>query len=637
MESPKSDGNAVEAFPASALKSPFSKFLNNLSPIESANAARYIERLSESSLPTTPSVFGSPHLDLQPETSFLESEEIAASTSNAHGQLYSPSSSALIPCIQKQFQSCNPSECVDDFLADPLEVDSAQHAETFVQSANVVPLLLPSCFTASQVTTKNVDYTNDWVVEVGAQTLPHLSKKHLLSGSLILLEGSGDQSIDESFDKILKFSSENICNYVEPDELLEHQEASQHQRGIRRHLRFEATLDCKDNAAFNCHTSSRVREVVDHVDSDHQSSEAVVVDNGGHLPDNIEPPWDTQQVSCFDQQTLPCGGQRVEVLSQNRETYTYESGDFKRCNCQMSRCLKLYCECFAAGLYCVDSCACENCYNRTDYEDWVEDSREQIELRNPLAFAPTIVEQANDSPILADDGNWTTPSSARHKRGCKCKRSKCLKKYCECYRAKVGCSGGCRCEGCDNSFGKKSESIFQREEEWKNLLNMEELMSDQKGGTANQFSPTWEELGNTSHLTPLSHQVPSLILSKIWDFPYISQAQPQDGSGLQLSPGQLHWYSSALASVNAPCEIMGDGSPHIHNDNSNPANKLQSGSPNQERVFPPQQIQSDRLVSSSTAGLQSGRKLSSQAVSSFPPLSPHRNSKDRMNQIEDEQ
>lgn len=60
-----------------------------------------------------------------------------------------------------------------------------------------------------------------------------------------------------------------------------------------------------------------------------------------------------------------------------------------------------YCECFAAGLYCVDSCACENCYNRTDYEDWVEDSREQIELRNPLAFAPTIVEQANDSPILA--------------------------------------------------------------------------------------------------------------------------------------------------------------------------------------------------------------------------------------------
>lgn len=27
-----------------------------------------------------------------------------------------------------------------------------------------------------------------------------------------------------------------------------------------------------------------------------------------------------------------------------------------------------------------------------------------------------------------------TPSSARHKRGCNCKKSMCLKKYCECYQ-----------------------------------------------------------------------------------------------------------------------------------------------------------------------------------------------------------
>lgn len=28
----------------------------------------------------------------------------------------------------------------------------------------------------------------------------------------------------------------------------------------------------------------------------------------------------------------------------------------------------------------------------------------------------------------------TTPASARHKRGCNCKRSKCTKKYCECFQ-----------------------------------------------------------------------------------------------------------------------------------------------------------------------------------------------------------
>lgn len=35
--------------------------------------------------------------------------------------------------------------------------------------------------------------------------------------------------------------------------------------------------------------------------------------------------------------------------------------------------------------------------------------------------------------ICQDDGDFT-PSSGRHKRGCNCKKSKCLKKYCECYQ-----------------------------------------------------------------------------------------------------------------------------------------------------------------------------------------------------------
>lgn len=123
-----------------------------------------------------------------------------------------------------------------------------------------------------------------------------------------------------------------------------------------------------------------------------------------------------------------------------------------------------YCECFAAGVYCIDSCACENCFNKPEYVDKVLETREQIELRNPLAFAPKIVKHANDSPayavvmpsgivlhvltsgnwkdfhvrnILQEEGNRTTPSSARHKRGCNCKKSKCLKKYCECYQVYI--------------------------------------------------------------------------------------------------------------------------------------------------------------------------------------------------------
>lgn len=38
-----------------------------------------------------------------------------------------------------------------------------------------------------------------------------------------------------------------------------------------------------------------------------------------------------------------------------------------------------------------------------------------------------------------------------HQKGCHCKKSNCLKNYCECYEAKVPCTERCKCGSCRNT------------------------------------------------------------------------------------------------------------------------------------------------------------------------------------------
>ena len=55
----------------------------------------------------------------------------------------------------------------------------------------------------------------------------------------------------------------------------------------------------------------------------------------------------------------------------------------KRCNCKKSQCLKLYCDCFSAQVYC-QGCACASCRNTPAHAALVMEKQVQIKNRDPL-------------------------------------------------------------------------------------------------------------------------------------------------------------------------------------------------------------------------------------------------------------
>ncbi|XP_017578975.1 spexin prohormone 2 isoform X2 [Pygocentrus nattereri] len=144
--------------------------------------------------------------------------------------------------------------------------------------------------------------------------------------------------------------------------------------------------------------------------------------------------------SQFHQTPCAARADTVETRHSGAQTVRAWERSKKPCNCTKSQCLKLYCDCFANGEFC-SNCKCINCCNNIEHESERYRAIKTCLERNPAAFRPKISNRK-----LGDVKN-------RHTKGCNCKRSGCLKNYCECYEAKIMCSSTCKCVGCRNYDG----------------------------------------------------------------------------------------------------------------------------------------------------------------------------------------
>ena len=182
-------------------------------------------------------------------------------------------------------------------------------------------------------------------------------------------------------------------------------------------------------------------------------------DNGGSKNNFEPPPWkilqesnemiieeeDSQknQRANFHEIGRPSFSDRtINSRTNNRDSkinhqIKSDRGITVTCTCKKSRCLKLYCECFASNSICGKNCSCMGCYNNDEFFDIRNQFVHEVSHKNPSAFV-TKIKQIDTIELQL------------HSRGCNCKKTECLKDYCECHAAGISCTQICKCQDCGN-------------------------------------------------------------------------------------------------------------------------------------------------------------------------------------------
>jgi len=138
------------------------------------------------------------------------------------------------------------------------------------------------------------------------------------------------------------------------------------------------------------------------------------------------------------------------IQDSNNMNYVLKNLKKVTCTCTRTQCQKKYCACFALGKYC-QGCDCKGCLNtqkennnnNTIYQDEGEiynnnnNNQKEEEINN---ISRNMCQDTKVQAIV-----------------CNCTKSKCMKKYCECYKMNIPCGTLCRCIDCQN---KNNQNIY---------------------------------------------------------------------------------------------------------------------------------------------------------------------------------
>jgi len=119
-----------------------------------------------------------------------------------------------------------------------------------------------------------------------------------------------------------------------------------------------------------------------------------------------------------------------------------------RCNCKHSECQKDYCECFRSGGFCGSHCKCQSCKN-TPIEKVTRGSLPRAEGL-AVVKKPAMVRDSGHKLVLRIEPFEQPVQKLPGEIKCNCKKSMCVKKYCDCFSSGAFCTASCNCTQCAN-------------------------------------------------------------------------------------------------------------------------------------------------------------------------------------------